>query len=193
MRRLPFRSRTPANVFFSLTRFIFIVFRLRLPLPRPPRLLSHFQSLSSNNRTLQALGSRQSGFWRRATGVWSLKPGVWNLQLPVASRRERRRQNAFNFYGSNGVLCTNPVASPAGCVRRTLTRFSSHRNCTLTRQWQDFPQPPLPLPLPLPAPICMRYLLNAASSPQFDAGQRRSGQPDDPTTVHCAPARDLST
>jgi len=143
----------PANVFFSLTRFIFIVFRLRLPLPVechpnrpcPAPVLLHFQSLSSNNRT-NAPGSWQSTVWILDTGCWMLDAGVWILesgarsvesgicswQLPVA------RRNAFNFYGSNGVLCTISTFSsqPKNTHHRRMCAdsyaLSSHRNCTLT-------------------------------------------------------------
>lgn len=131
-----------ANVFFSLTRFIFIVFRLRLPLPVechpnrpcPAPVLLHFQSLSSNNRT-NAPGSWQSTVWILDTGCWMLESESWSLG-PEASSRESAVGSCqlpgemlltfmalMEFYAPSPPSVRNPkTPTTVGCVR-TLTRF----------------------------------------------------------------------
>jgi len=176
MRRLPPRKTHSSgkrflfaySFYFYCISFAFAITR-RMPSEQHPFSPSPFPFPITEQQQSNAPGSWQSTVWILDVGCWMVDAGdpgarilesgaggtgsgICSWQLPVA------RQNAFNFYGSNGVLCTISTA-PLDRMCVDSYAFSSHRNCTLTTaQTAEFSQPP----------ICMCYLLNAASDPQFE-------------------------
>jgi len=162
MRRLPPRKTHSSgkrflfaySFYFYCISFAFAITR-RMPSEQHPFSPSPFPFPITEQQQSNAPGSWQSTVWILDVGCWMLERGGGGGGGgggPVA------RQNAFNFYGSNGVLCTISTA-PLDRMCVDSYAFSSHRNCTLTTaQTAEFSQPP----------ICMCYLLNAASDPQFE-------------------------